>query len=77
MNPLVSMLPSINAENRSELSNNSILVGKSLDRNRPRLRVLHDPCPSTALDARQRGVEFLLERIQTAKVRVDCLGQAA
>lgn len=71
------MLPSINTKDGTELSHNRVLVCVRLNLNGASLRILHEPGPSTALDTRQRRVEFLLQRIQTAIAVIDGLAQGA
>ena len=74
---LVSMLPSINAQNRTELPNNRILVRIRPNLNSTSLGILHQPCPATTLDARKRRVELLLERVKAAIAVVDSSRQGA
>jgi hypothetical protein len=76
-NLLVRMLPRINTENRTELSNDRILVRIRPNLHATRLRILDQPRPPTSLDTRQRRVKLLLERIQTSIAVVDSGSQLA
>jgi len=71
------MLPSINTQDRPELPNNRVLVRIRLDPNRTSLGILHQPRPTRSLNTGQRGVEFLLHRVQRSVVRINSLGQTA
>jgi hypothetical protein len=71
------MLPSINTQNRPELPHHRVLVRIRPDLHTARLRILNQPRPPTALNARQRGVELLLERVQAAVAVVNRLAQGA
>lgn len=51
--------------------------GICLDGNSTSLCVLHEPRPSTSLNARKRSVELLLHCIEAAVVGVDGLGETA
>ena len=74
---IVCVLPRINAKNWSELPYNGILVRVRLDTDGAGLCVLHQPRPTRALDAGERGVELLFESIQGAVGGVDCFGETA
>lgn len=76
-NLLVSMLPSVNAQNWPELADDRILIGVCSDLHTASLDILDEPCPATALDACQRSVELLLECIQATIALVDSLAQRA
>jgi hypothetical protein len=76
-NLLVRMLPRINPQNRSKLPNNRILIRIRANLNTPRLRILHQPRPPAPLNPRQRGIELLLERIQTAVTIINSRRQLA
>lgn len=65
------LLPRVDTENGTELANHRVLVGICLDLDAASLRVLYQPCPSTALDTCERGVELLLESVKAAIVGVD------
>lgn len=69
------MLPRVNTENRAELANDRVLVLVRLDADVARLDVLDQPCPATALDAREGSVELLLEPVEAAVAVVDGLGE--
>jgi hypothetical protein len=71
------MLPSINAQNRPEWSNDGILIRHADNGQASVLRVLHKPRPSASLDARERGIDLLLQLIETAIVLVDSLCERA
>ena len=71
------MLPRIHAQNRPKLPNHRILIRIRPYLHTPRLRILHQPRPPTALNPRQRTIELLLERIQAAIRVVDGLAQRA
>ena len=71
------MFPRVNTEQGSELPNDRVLVGICPDLDVARLCVLHQPCPATALDAGEGGVELLLERIEAAVAGVDGFGEGA
>ena len=74
---VVGVLPSVNTEDRSELTNNGILVCVGSDLNGTSLGVLDQPSPAGALDTGQSGVELLLHAIEAAVVGVDGLGEGA
>lgn len=61
------MLPSINTQNWTELSDNWVLVGVGLDGDLAGLVVLDEPGPSGALDASEGGVEGTLELLEGAE----------
>jgi hypothetical protein len=71
------MLPRINPQNRPKLPNHRILIRIRPNLHTPRLHILHQPRPSTPLDARQRAIELLLERVQASIAIIDRLGQRA
>lgn len=71
------MLPSVNTEDGSELTNNGVLVCVGSDLDGTSLGVLDQPGPAGALNTGQRGVELLLHRVETAVVGVDGLGESA
>ncbi len=60
------MLPSINTEQWSVLSNNRVLVGICADLDLACLGVLHEPCPAASLDTGKSSIEFGLERGEVA-----------
>lgn len=70
------MLPSVNTEDGSELTNNGILVCVGSDLDGTGLGVLDQPSPAGALDAGQSGVELLLHRVEAAVVGFDGLGES-
>jgi len=74
---LVRMLPSINTQNRPELPHYRVLVRIRPNLHTAGLCVLDQPRPSTALDARERCVELLLERVQAAIAIVNRLAERA
>jgi hypothetical protein len=74
-NLLVRMLPRINSQNRPELSHYRVLVRIRPNLDTSRLSVLDQPRPATALDARERRVELLLECVEAAVAVVDGLAQ--
>jgi hypothetical protein len=76
-NLLVRMLPRIHTQNRPKLPHDRILIRIRLDLHTPRLNILHQPRPATALHARQRSIELLLERIQAAIAVIDRLAERA
>jgi hypothetical protein len=71
------MLPSIDSQNRSELSYHRVLVRIRPNLHASRLCILDQPRPTTALDACKRRVEFLLERVEAAVAVVDGLAECA
>jgi hypothetical protein len=71
------MLPRINAQQRPELSDHRILIRISLDADRARLRILHQPRPARTLDTGERGVEFFFQGVEVAVGGVDGLCQGA
>ena len=71
------MLPRIHTHERPELPDHRILICVRLDADRPRLRILHQPRPTAALDARERGVELLFHGVEAAVVGVDRFGECA
>lgn len=71
-----SMLPSINSQQWFKLANHRILVGICLDTNVSSLSVLDKPCPTTALNASQSSVEFLLHIFKTSICALDLLCQS-
>ncbi|KAF5852929.1 hypothetical protein GGP41_001493 [Bipolaris sorokiniana] len=71
------LLPRVDTEDGAELANHRVLVGICLDLDAASLRVLHQPCPSAALNACERSVEFLLESVKAAIVGVDGSSESA
>lgn len=71
------MLPSVNTEDGSELTDNGVLVCVGSDLDGASLGVLDQPSPARALNAGERSVELLLHGIETAVVGVDGLGESA
>lgn len=69
---IIRMLPSINTQQRCEFANDGILVGICADEDLTGLVVLDKPCPATALDTCQCGVEFGLEGGEVAVAGFDC-----
>lgn len=74
---LVCMFPSINAEQRAELSDDRVLVRVRLDGNLASLGILHQPCPTRSLNAGQSRVELLFQRVEAAVAVVDGFGKSA
>lgn len=72
---LVRMLPRINPQNRPKLPDDRILIRIRPNLDTPCLCILHQPRPPTPLDAGQRSIELLLERIQAAIAIINRLGQ--
>ena len=70
------MLPGIDAQDGAELADDRVLVRVCLNLDAACLGVLHQPCPSTALDTCQRCVELLLERIEATIAIVDSLAES-
>lgn len=68
---VVSMLPRVNTKQRSELSNDRILVRVCLDADRTSLCVLHKPCPTRTLDTSKRSVELLFHGVEATVGIVD------
>jgi hypothetical protein len=60
------VLPGIDAKEWNELTDDGVLVRICLDADFTSLFVLHQPRPSTSLDARQCSIEFGLKIIQAA-----------
>jgi hypothetical protein len=77
MNSLVSVLPRINTEDRTELSDNRVLVGIRPNLDSTRLRILDQPRPAAALNSRERSVELLLESVEAAVAVVDSSREGA
>ncbi len=77
MYSLVGMLPGINTEKGLELANDGVLVGVGADADLAGLLVLDQPGPAAALNTGQRGVELVLELIETTVGGVDGLGEGA
>jgi hypothetical protein len=75
INLLVGVFPSINSQQRLELTHNRILVSICLDTNVSRSGILDQPSPSTSLNACQRRVELLLELVQASISLLNRLGQ--
>ena len=71
------MLPRINAQQRPKLPHNSILVRIRPDPDGAGLRILDQPGPAGALDAGERGVEFLLHGVEAAVGGVDGFAEGA
>ena len=71
------MLPGVDTEDGPELAHDGVLIRVCLDLNAAGLGVLHQPCPAAALDARQRGIELLLEGIQAAVALIDGTSELA
>ena len=69
---VVGMLPSVDAEQWSELAHNGILVGVGADEHLSRLGILDEPGPAAALDAGKGGVEFVAEGGEGAVRCLDC-----
>lgn len=65
------MLPGVDTQDGAELSDDRVLVGIRLDAHLAGLGILHQPRPAAPLDARERGVELLLEGIEAAVRVVD------
>jgi len=65
------VLPGVNTQNRTELTDDGVLVGIRPDLDSSSLRVLDQPRPAAALDTRKRSVELLLEGIKAAVAVVD------
>ena len=65
------MLPGVNAEQRSQIARDGVLVCASDDRELAGSAVLGEPSPATALDASQSRVELLLEGVKGAKLVAD------
>lgn len=74
---VVCVLPSVDAENRSELANDWVLVRVCLDLNSASVHILYQPCPTRALDTCESSVYLRLEVVERAEVRIDGLGQGA
>jgi hypothetical protein len=66
------MLPSIDTQQRRVLAHNWVLVGVGPNLNQSSLVVLDEPCPSTALNACERGIELGLEGGEIAVRGFDC-----
>ncbi|KAL3702966.1 hypothetical protein TMatcc_000281 [Talaromyces marneffei ATCC 18224] len=67
---VVSVLPGIDTEKRGVLANDRVLVLFTyLDRNITGLLILHQPRPTTALNARQSSIELIL-KLPKATVRL-------
>ena len=64
MNLLISMLPSIDPQQRLKLPDNRILIRIRPNLKRPGLGILDQPSPATPLNARQLRIHDLLESIQ-------------
>ena len=77
VNLLVSMLPSINTQNRTELPHDRILVRIRPNLDSTGLGILHQPRPTTTLNPSKRRVELLLERVEAAIAVVDSSRQGA
>lgn len=63
---VISVLPSINTQDWSELASDWVLVGVVLDRELASLGVLDQPGPSGSLKTSERGVESALELVEGA-----------
>jgi hypothetical protein len=74
---IVCVLPGVDSEQRPELAYHSVLVGICLDTNSAGLRVLHQPCPSRALNTRQCSIELLLHAIEAAIGGIDGISELA
>lgn len=72
---IVGVLPSINTQQWSVLSQWCVLVGITLDSNVTSLSVLHKPCPAGALDGCKSSVELFLQTIETAIALSDTVCQ--
>ena len=72
---LIRMLPSVNTQQRFELSNHRILICIRPHLQRSRLRILDQPSPSTALNPRQFRIHDLLQIIQTPVSLIDSIAQ--
>ena len=60
------MLPSIHTQQRRILAHNRILISICANLNLASLVILNKPCPATALDTCQCGVELSFERGEIA-----------
>jgi hypothetical protein len=69
------MLPRIDSKNWPELPHHWVLVCIRPNLHTPRLHILDQPRPPTPLNARERAIELLLERVQATIAVVDRLGQ--
>lgn len=72
---LVCMLPRINSQDGPELPHHGVLIRIRPYVHASGLRILDQPRPAASLDARQRSIELLLERIQAAIAVVDGLAK--
>lgn len=72
---LVRMLPSVNAQQRLELSYHRVLICIRPHLQRSRLRILDQPSPPAALNPRQLRIHNLLQLVQTPIRLIDGLAQ--
>lgn len=66
------MLPSIDAQQRRELSHNGVLIGICADQNLTRLVVLDEPSPAATLNTSERSIELRLEGGKVLIARLNC-----
>lgn len=71
------MLPRVDTEDGTELTNNRVLVLVRLDTDVAGLDVLDEPCPTATLNTCEGGIELLLESVKAAVALVDLLRKSA
>ena len=69
------MFPSINAQQRLELSEHGILICIRPHLQRPRFRILDQPSPTTALNPRQLCIHELFQIVETPVRLINSIAQ--